>query len=137
MIPVAPKKNTPINDPSEQKKDRKKRSDAKKDIKFKLSVEDRKKLKSGALDHRVSLTTFGSMIVETELKQQPKSYPQYHYDHSGKFVHVMLDQETFKIVQKLSIEWDCNYRQVAHRIIKDYIKDVYDGLKIVDYRGMQ
>lgn len=135
MTPVAPKNHVVQQHDLEEKKQRKKRSDAKQDIKFKLSLEDRQKLKSKAIDHKVSLTAIASMIVETELKQQPKIYENYHYDHSGKFVHVMIDQDSFKLVQRLSVEWDCNYRQVAHRIVKDYLKDVHYGVRIFNHRG--
>lgn len=121
----APKKRDP--------KPRKKRSDAKHDIKFRLSPEDKKFLKLQAMDHKMSLTAFASFVVKRELIRD-KDYDVYNYDNDGQFVHVMLDNNCFEMVKTLSIDWDLPYRKVVHRMIKDYIFISSGGVSISSWQ---
>lgn len=121
----APKKRDP--------KPRKKRIDAKHDIKFRLSPEDKKFLKFQAMDHDLSLTAFTSFIIKRELVQD-NDFDNYDYDNEGQFVHVMLDKNCFEMIKTLSVEWDLSLRRAAHRMIKDHICRSSGGVKIIDYR---
>lgn len=115
------------------KKIRKKRSDAKKDVKFKLSLEDKKILQYEAMKHNLSLTAFCSMIAKHEI-DKPYDYDDYYYDDNGEFVHAELEQDYFGEVQRLKIEWNMpSYRKVVHRLIKGYL-DRISGIKIYSYR---
>lgn len=124
--PIKPKNFTSKN---HSPKPRKKRSDAKRDIKFRLSPEDRKTLKLHAMDHRLSLTAFSSMVVKQDLIRE-KEYKNFDYDNDGHFVHVRLESDYFEMVKTLSIEWDLPYRKVVHRMIMDYIWRANGGISI-------
>ena len=131
--PVAiPKQSNENMKPSNNQKPRKKRSDAKHDIKLKLSSSDKKILKLKAADHNLSLTAFNSMIVKKELLNDWE-YDLFDYDNNGQFVHVMLEKDFFEMIKTLSIEWDISIRKVAHRIIKNYIFRSKGGIKIIDH----
>ncbi|MBS4200262.1 hypothetical protein KHA93_11535 [Bacillus sp. FJAT-49732] len=131
-LPVRPKA-IKQNFNQEQPKKRKKRSDAKKDIKFKLSNEDKKSLQRKAMNHMLSLTAFASLIVENDLLRD-KEYQDYEYDNNGEFVHVVLKEGDFNNIQSLSIEWGISKRRVVHRIVKEYLWIVSGGYTINTYR---
>lgn len=117
-------------DKSGQHKERKKRSDALKDIKFKLSNTDKNALQLLAIEHDVSLTAIASMIVKQEMYKISSLFA-YEYDHNGEFVHVTLNNDDFKTVRLLGSELGLNIRQTVHRIVMNHISvDVI----INDYR---
>lgn len=111
---------------------RKKRSDAKHDIKFRLSPSDKKFLKLRAMDHNLSLTAFTSFIIKSELIRD-NVYDNYEYENDGQFVHVMLDKNCFEMLKTLSVDWNLSFRRAAHQIIKDYIFKASGGVKIIHY----
>lgn len=129
---TAPKFFTKKTPKKSDPKPRKKRSDAKHDIKFKLSPGDKKTLQLVAMDHGMSLTAFASHIVKMDLSRS-KDYGFYHYDHSGQFVHVVLESDFFKVVQTLHINWQIPMRHVVHRIVKSYIDRTTGGPQIHYY----
>lgn len=131
---VAPKIIAPKPEKKTDPKPRKKRSDAKQDIKFKLSQEDKKFIKLHAMDHGLSLTAFASQVVKKELLRD-RDYEPFEYDDGGQFVHVMLEQDFFEMVKTLSLDWDLPFRKVVHRIIKDYIWRANGGVKITHYNN--
>lgn len=108
---------------------RKKRSDAKHDIKFKLSADDKKLLRLKAMDHNLSLTAFASLIVKNDLLRN-REYQKFEYDNNGFFIHVVLEHDYFEMVKTLSVEWDLSYRRVVHRIVKDYLWRSSGGVSI-------
>lgn len=114
---------------NQEPKKRKKRSDAKSDIKFKLSADEKKVLQIKAMNHRLSLTAFVSLVVSNDLLLK-KEYKQHEYDNEGEFVHVVLDQDDFNQIQSLKIEWSMSYRKVVHRIIKEYLWKEKYGITI-------
>jgi hypothetical protein len=114
-------------------KPRKKRKDAKNDIKFKLSVEDKKLLKLKAIDHRMPLTRFASFVVKKDLVLD-KEYDDYEYEKDGEFVHVELQEDYFEMLKYLAAEWNLSYRMSAHRIIKEYLNREYNDVSINEWR---
>lgn len=108
-------------------KKRKQRFDKLHDIKFKLSIEDKKLLKLKALDHRLSLTKFCSHIVKKDLIFE-REYGYYSYDNEGDFVHVALEGDYFEMLKALAVEWNTSYRKAVHRIIKEYINREFGGV---------
>lgn len=125
-VPVKPKI---INQKSTVSKPRKKRSDAKHDIKFKLSSSDKKVLKLKAMDHQLSLTAFASMVVQSEMFKE-NDYENHEYDNYGEFIHVVLEEDFFKMIQRRSVEWGMPYRRVVHRIVKEYLERSNTGITI-------
>lgn len=124
-----PKHFTP--DPS-SKKARKKRSDAKHDIKFKLSLGDKKALQLKSLDHQMPLTSFVSFVIKNELARN-NQYDDFLYDNTGAFVHVVLEKDYYEMIKTLSVEWGMPYRRVVHRMIKQYLQSI-SGITIKSYR---
>lgn len=117
-------------------KQRKKRSDAKNDIKFKLSASEKKQLKLLAADKRLSLTAFASEVIREALRG-PGDQEPVEYNHSGQFIHAVLEDEFSDQVHLLSIEWDIPRRHVAHRIVKNYLAASVNDIKIMNYRRVE
>ncbi|MEK4132032.1 hypothetical protein NYE67_20670 [Solibacillus sp. FSL W8-0474] len=114
--------------------ERKKRSDAKRDIKVKLSEMEKKILQRLAMKRGIELTAMASEIVESQLMDLEQDFINYEYDENGKFVHVLLNEEYFEVIQNLSIEWDISIRKTAFKLIKNHITKVSGGFVIHDYR---
>lgn len=125
---IAPK---PIK-PTQPPKQRKKRSDTKKDIKFRLSAHDKTLLQLRAKDAGLSLTEFCSQVVKTDLLLE-REYKNYEYDNNGKFVHCLLELHYHEMAVTLHIEWDLPLRKVAHRIIKEYLNREFGRVEISSY----
>lgn len=126
-----------------EKKKRKIRSDKRCDIKYPLSKTDKRALMYKALEHNMKISSYSSMIVEVELD---RSNDCHHYEYSkvGEFVHACLSQDDFKRIQTLSIEWGVPYREVAFRLVKNYLMRISStrvntsgGIKIISYREEQ
>jgi hypothetical protein len=105
------------------KKERKKRSDAKKDIKFKITVEEKKTLQLRALHHKMSFPEFLNTLVKQELRLT-KNYESYPYDNDGVYVRVKLEDEYVEDIKRLTIEWQIPNLKVVHRIVKEYLENL-------------
>lgn len=126
VAPAAPK---PVKNKSGQ---RKTRSDKKKDIKPMIAPEDKKKLQLRAIDSGLSLTEFCSNVVKDYLNKGIE-FNDYDYPFEGKPIHVLLEEEYFKLVELLHVEWDLPRRQVVHRIIKEFLTREFGGFEIISY----
>ncbi|HHW36845.1 MAG TPA: hypothetical protein GXX18_06330 [Bacillales bacterium] len=111
---------------------RKERSDKKYDIKFKLSINDKKLLKLKALEHQLSLTAYCSQIVKKDLILN-RDYDNYVYDNDGIFVHASLERDYFEMLKTIAAEWNLSYRKAVHRIIKEYLNHEFNGITIEYY----
>lgn len=116
----------------EVKKVRKERKDKQHDVKFKLSIKDKKLLKLKALNHRMSITRFASKVVQRDLILA-RDYGNYEYDNNGEFIHVALTGDYFEMLKTLAVEWNIPYRKAVHRIVKDYLNREYGGVTIEYY----
>ena len=132
----------PVEPPSpKEEKPRKIRSDKKHNIKYPLSAEDKRQLGHLALEHEMKLTAFSNMIIENELKATHE-YQEFEYDEKGVLVNACLTKSDFLEIQKLAIDGNVSYREVAFRLVKNYLSRVteirintYRGLKITSYRS--
>lgn len=115
-------KRTPPLRPQQlgQRGPRKKRSDAQKDIKFKVTTREKKQLQLAAVDHGLSLTAYVTKLL-TESFTKTINYPETKYSQDGHFIHAVPDQETFNAVQLKAIEWGIPIRQATQRIIVNSI----------------
>ena len=104
---------------------RKKRSDAKKDIKVPMSIDGRKTLRSEAYKCNSTTTKIATEKVVKSLKKDC-SYPEVIYLSSEKTVHVKLDQYFYELLQEKAIEWDCSVRKAAHRILSFELSGGYE-----------
>ncbi|MED4353555.1 hypothetical protein P9265_14660 [Schinkia azotoformans] len=120
------------NNRPEIKKVRKERKDKQHDIKFRLSLNDKKLLKLKAMNQKMSVTKFASLVVKKDLILD-REYSDYEYDNEGIFVHASLEGDYFEMLKTLAIEWNMPYRKVVHRIIKEYLAREYGGLTIHYY----
>lgn len=137
------KRNYPkssVMKPVKKDKPRKVRSDKRCDIKYPLSKSDKRALMHKALEYNMKISSFSSMIVEIELDKSGDCHI-YDYDRQGEFVHACLSQDDFKRIQMLSIEWGVSYREVAFRLVKNYLVRISStrintstGVKIISYR---
>jgi hypothetical protein len=113
---VSSKKKSKIFVVNEHK--RKKRSDAKKDIKVPVTLEQKRGLKLIGYNKQLSITEYASQLVGEALNRSYiKFCPAFSYPKNSQFVHVKLSQEQHQKVVQLSAYWNCSIRQAAHRIL--------------------
>lgn len=121
--PFKPEPPIELNNEVQPKK-RKKRSDAKRNIKFPLQHKDKRDLEWKALEHNLKITPFASMIAEEEISSN-HNFGQYEYDDSGELINLWLSESAFKEIQRLRVEWNASsYREVAFRVVKGYLERV-------------
>ncbi|WP_019156854.1 hypothetical protein [Robertmurraya massiliosenegalensis] len=108
---------------------RKKRSDAKNDIKIPLSLEQRQILKKLAKTRGLSMTTYCSEVLALYLRRKTE-YRRVEYSPTDKkSVHAKLHQPDYDVLFEYSVKWDCSLRQAAHRIITTVLKVESGGLE--------
>lgn len=99
-------------------KSRKKRCDAKRDIKVCVSSIEKKELKIRALSLAPSITNYTSALVEEGLSRGYINFlPERKYSNEKEFVHVKLPKEQYEKLILLAAEWNCSIRRAAHRIL--------------------
>ncbi|MEQ2529205.1 hypothetical protein WMO40_21250 [Bacillaceae bacterium CLA-AA-H227] len=103
--------------PNAEPVQRKKRSDAKNDVKIPLSLEQRQILKQLAKRHRMSATTYCSELLGLFLRRRTDFRLVEYSPTNKKSVHAKLNTSDYDILFEYSIKWDCSLRQAAHRII--------------------
>jgi hypothetical protein len=92
------------------------------DIKFAVTVDDKRKLMLMAFDADLSLTQFCSQLVRKELVRY-RMYSKLAYPTNGVLIHVKLEEDYFKMVQTLAVQWLLPYRQVVHRLVANYLNE--------------
>lgn len=113
----------------------KKRNDKKHNIKFKILPGEKKQLKLRAIEQGKSLTDFCSEIVKKYLGEKDL-IGDFDYPHKdGVLINVLLEEEFFKKIENLYIEWDTSRRQATHRIIKEFLTRESEGFEIISYWG--
>ena len=96
--------------------DRKKRSDAKIDVKIPFSDEERKIIKQQARINSVSPTQYISNILTVGLTRG-KAFPTVSYSAiQKKSIHAKLKPSDHQKLFDCSVEWDCSLREAAYRI---------------------
>lgn len=96
--------------------DRKKRSDAKIDIKIPFSDEERKIIKQQAKMKNSSPTQYVSSLLVVGLTRG-KAFPIVSYSATHKkSIHAKLKPSDHQKLFDCSVEWDCSLREAAYRI---------------------
>ncbi|MCK6259550.1 hypothetical protein LCY76_23560 [Fictibacillus sp. KIGAM418] len=101
-----------LDQPPTQK--RKKRIDAKHDIRIPISHELKGRLRLLGNKQNKSLTYIGTTILTKGLRHC--NFQQFRYEDSEIIVHAKVQKEIYNQIFKLAIEWDCSVRKAAHRI---------------------
>lgn len=115
-------KNKPPLKTNNEPLQRKKRSDAKSDVKIPLTLEQRQTIKKLAKRHRMSTTTYCSELLGLFLRRGT-DYRLVEYSvKDKKSVHAKLNASDYDILFEYSTKWDCSLRQAAHRILTTAIK---------------
>lgn len=104
---------------------RKKRSDAKFDIRVYFTLEEKQRLKLLAIQRNMALTPFCSDLLKQELIRN-NDYEPVEHQTSGKPVEIKLEKEFNNLIMDYCIEWDCSKRKAAHRILKNVL---YRGVR--------
>jgi flavin-dependent dehydrogenase len=106
---------------------RKKRSDAKYDIRVYFTLEEKQRLKLLAIQGNMALTPFCSQLLKRELIRN-NNYDVVEHQTSGKPVEIKLEKEFNDLLMDYCIEWDCSKRKAAHRILKSVLYRGVNGL---------
>ena len=107
---------------------RKKRSDAKNDVKIPFNEEERRKIKVLARKHNTSPTQYVSSLLKIGL-MRGKAYPPVAYSATGKkSIHAKLSESDYEQLFACTVEWDCSYREAAYRIINQMLKHEIGGI---------
>lgn len=109
--------------PFRKYEERKVRCDKKHDIKIPLTLDQRKTIKALARQAGEYPTNYLSQVIKDELPcAEMVPEPSIPYPSASKLSYsVKLEQDYFKRIQDLSIEWDCSMRRAAYRIIACFI----------------
>lgn len=108
----------------ESDKKRKKRNDAKTDIKVSVSIEQKKALRILGFCENLSVTQYASkLVIEGVVKDYIQFAPRTHYARDFEFVHVKLEQSVYERLLRLSVEWNCSVRRAAHRVLINILKE--------------
>lgn len=119
---------TNLSKPNKEPVQRKKRSDAKSDVKIPLTLEQRQIVKQLAKRHRMKPTSYCSELLGLFLRRKTE-YRLVDYSAANKkTVHAKLSESDYDILFDYSIKWDCSLRQAAHRILMTAIKIESGGL---------
>lgn len=122
------KRATNLPKPNKEPVHRKKRSDAKIDIKIPLSPEQRQVLKRLAKRYRTSPTGYCSNLLGLFLRRRTEYRLVQYSPTNQKTVHAKLSQSDHDILFEYSVKWDCSLRQAAHRILTTAINVESRGL---------
>lgn len=107
---------------------RKKRSDAKVDVKIPFDDEERRKIKVLARKHHTTPTQYISNLLAVGL-MRGKLYPSVSYSPKDKKpVHAKLTAIEHEKLFDCSVEWDCSIRESAYRIVKQMLKNDVGGM---------
>lgn len=104
-----------------EKAPRKKRSDAKFDIKIYVSEDEKRAARLFANRALLPITPYCSELVKKALSRS-ETYPESEHQTSGKPIEIKLDQAFNTILMDYCIEWDCSKRKAAQRIFKYALK---------------
>ncbi|MDM5335766.1 hypothetical protein QUF84_00450 [Fictibacillus enclensis] len=115
--------NTPFkeNVRKPEKAPRKKRSDAKFDIKIYVSEDEKRAARLLANQARLSITPYCSELVKKALCRN-EIYPETEHQTSGKPIEIKLEPAFNEILMDYCIEWDCSKRKAVQRIFKYALK---------------
>ncbi|MDP4087548.1 MAG: hypothetical protein Q8934_23580 [Bacillota bacterium] len=123
-------KITKVPKPNNEPVQRKKRSDAKHDVKIALSTEQRQITKMLAKRHHLSPTTYCSQLLGLFLIKNTDFQPVEYSPTDKRSVHANLSAAEYKLLFDYSVKWDCSIRQAAHRILTIAIKVESGGINI-------
>lgn len=107
---------------------RKKRSDAKHDVKIALSTEQRQMIKILANRYHLSPTTYCSQLLGLFLTRSTDFLPVKYSATNKRSVHANLSTIEYKLLFNCSVKWDCSIRQAAHRILTTALKVESGGI---------
>jgi len=108
----------------ESERKRKKRNDAKTDIKVSVSLEQKKALRILGFCENLSITQYASKLVKEGVSKEFIQYaPRTYYSKDFEFVHVKLEPPVYEKLVHLSADWNCSVRKAAHRILINILKD--------------
>lgn len=116
-----PYKATPqnIKIPKEPKP-RKKRKDAKKDIKIPLTIEQKKFVRMASFARKMPVTSFVSELIIEGLNISYIKFcteEEEYFSKSTENVHCKLPQHYHDQLHELAIEWNVSIRRAGHRIL--------------------
>jgi hypothetical protein len=120
MFNKSPVKKSPPKiqqNPNKEPVPRKKRSDAKNDVKIPMTLQQRQIIKQLAKRHRISMTTYCSDLLALFLRRKTEYRLVEYSSADKKSVHAKLSSSDYDILYEYSIKWDCSLRQAAHRIM--------------------
>jgi hypothetical protein len=100
----------------------------KKDIKFPVTPQQRRKLRRLARDLRDEMNDTSQKYVTIsntiELKRAmeffqvyPEQFPPLLYKDTKQYMHVNLTQDEYKWIEELSLEWNLSMRKTVYRLI--------------------
>ena len=103
---------------------RKKRNDAKTDIKVSVSSEQKKALRILGFCEKLSITQYASKLVKEGVSKEYIQFaPRTHYSKDYEFVHVKLEQPVYEKLVHLSVDWNCSVRKATHRVLINILKE--------------
>lgn len=98
------------------KKERKKRSDAKHDVKIPLTERQLQVFRIMAFHHNMSPTTYAAYLIQKGMEYNME-FKEREYRNLRTTVHVKLNRKQYEQLFTFAVKWNCSQRQAAHRIL--------------------
>lgn len=98
--------------------ERKTRSDKMVDIKFPVTREQRRELRTLAIGRKLGdrQTFFNTKLLQTAIANAGHC-AELDYKDSGQYMHVKPTQVANEEIEKLMLDWGCSKRQAVHRLM--------------------
>lgn len=123
------KADTPLKTNNEPVQ-RKKRSDAKNDVKIPFDASERQRIKILARKYNTTPTQYVTSLLKLGLKRG-KAYPHVPYSATNKKpIHAKLSALEYEKLFECTVEWDCSHREAAYRIVSQLLKHEMGWAKI-------
>lgn len=101
---------------------RKKRSDAKNDVKIPFDTLERQRIKGLAKKYKTTPTQYVTSLLKLGLTRG-KTFPHVSYSATNKkSIHAKLDDVDYGNLFECTVEWDCSNREAAYRIVSQMLK---------------
>lgn len=118
--------------PNKTTKTRKKRSDAKVDVKIPLTTTERQQIRLLAKIKNQSTTECTTDLILLYISRK-WDFKEVEYSSADKkFVHAKFKQSDYDELFSYAVKWDCSVREAAYRILATALWSETGGIDIVE-----
>ncbi|MFC3882012.1 hypothetical protein ACFOU2_00105 [Bacillus songklensis] len=118
--------------PNKTTKTRKKRSDAKVDVKIPLTTTERQQIRLLAKIKDQSTTECATNFILLYMNRNWDFKEVEYSSVDKKFVHAKFKQKDYDTLFGYAVKWDCSVREAAYRMLATALRSETGGIEIVE-----